>query len=176
RTPSWRVFPGETHAERPRPRASRSDAPRHHLPTSQQQPADIHAAERGIGTRRAGGRLTDLPLPFDPPLGKRHARSMAPTPSLYEWLGGIEALRRLTTRFYERVPEDAVLEPVFAHMGPEHPDHVAAFLAEVLGGPADYSAQHGGHPEMIRHHLNRHLTNQQRKAWLALLLDTADEL
>jgi hemoglobin len=29
---------------------------------------------------------------------------------------------------------------------------------------------------MIRHHLNRHLTNDQRKAWLSLLLDTADEL
>ena len=98
------------------------------------------------------------------------------TPTLYEWLGGIDALNRLTTRFYEHVKQDALLGPVFAHMGPEHPAHVAAFLAEVMGGPAEYSARHGGHPEMIRHHLNRHLTNEQRKAWLALLLDTADEL
>jgi hemoglobin len=29
---------------------------------------------------------------------------------------------------------------------------------------------------MIRQHLNRHLTQEQRRAWLALLLDTADEL
>ncbi len=97
-------------------------------------------------------------------------------PSLYDWLGGIEVLQRLTTRFYERVPANPILQPIFARMGPEHPAHVAAFLAEVLGGPADYSAKHGGHPEMIRHHLNKHLTNEQRKAWLALLLDTADEL
>ena len=99
-----------------------------------------------------------------------------PPPTLYDWLGGIEALTRLTTRFYERVPHDEVLRPIFEHMGSDHPGHVAAFLAEVFGGPAAYSASRGGHPEMVRHHLGRHLTNEQRKAWLALLLDTADEL
>jgi hemoglobin len=97
-------------------------------------------------------------------------------PTLYEWLGGIEALNRLTDRFYERVRENAVLAPVFAHMSGEHPRHVAAFLAEVLGGPAEYSASHGGHPHMIQQHLNRHLTQTQRQEWVALLLDTADEL
>jgi hemoglobin len=98
------------------------------------------------------------------------------TPSLYAWLGGMDALLRLTTRFYERVPANPTLAPVFAHMNPEHAQHVAAFLAEVLGGPETYSADHGGHPHMIRQHLNRHLTQEQRRAWLALLLDTADEL
>ncbi|MBD9391410.1 group II truncated hemoglobin [Acidovorax sp. ACV01] len=97
-------------------------------------------------------------------------------PTLYEWLGGMEALTRLTTRFYERVHDDAVLAPVFANMGAEHPAHVAAFLAEVLGGPAAYSAHHGGHPHMIQQHLNRHLTQAQRRQWVGLLLDTADEL
>ena len=98
------------------------------------------------------------------------------TPTLYEWLGGIDALNRLTTRFYERVKDDPVLATVFAHMGGDHPRHVAAFLAEVLGGPANYSAEHGGHPHMIRQHLNRHLTQEQRRSWVGLLLDTADEL
>jgi len=97
-------------------------------------------------------------------------------PSLYEWLGGAPALLRLTTRFYERVKLDPVLSPVFAHMQGEHPAHVAAFLGEVLGGPTDYSAHHGGHPRMIRQHLNRHLEQAQRRQWVALLLDTADEL
>lgn len=100
----------------------------------------------------------------------------AQTPTLYAWLGGIEALNRLTSRFYERVKDDPVLAPVFAHMNGAHPQHVAAFLAEVLGGPDDYSKQHGGHPHMVRQHLNRHLTQEHRRAWLALLLDTADEL
>jgi hemoglobin len=97
-------------------------------------------------------------------------------PSLYEWVGGIEALNRLTSRFYEHVRDDALLGPVFAHMGPDHPTHVAAFLAEVLGGPPNYSEHHGGHPHMIRQHLNRHLAQDQRRRWVSLLLETADEL
>ncbi|HLA70385.1 MAG TPA: group II truncated hemoglobin [Steroidobacteraceae bacterium] len=100
----------------------------------------------------------------------------SPVPTLYEWLGGIEVLNRLTVRFYERLRDNAVLAPIFAHMSSEHPQHVAAFLAEVLGGPTDYSASHGGHPHMIQQHLNRHLTQAQRHEWVALLLDTADEL
>lgn len=98
------------------------------------------------------------------------------TPTLYEWLGGMDALNRLTTRFYQRVHVDPVLAPVFAHMGADHPAHVAAFLAEVLGGPAAYTERHGGHPHMIQQHLNRHLTQAQRRQWVGLLLDTADEL
>ncbi len=100
----------------------------------------------------------------------------SPIPTLYQWLGGIEALRRLTGRFYEHVKADALLGPVFAHMGTAHPEHVAVFLAEVLGGPASYSSQHGGHPHMVRQHLNRHLRQDQRQRWVALLLQTVDEL
>jgi hemoglobin len=98
------------------------------------------------------------------------------TPTLYEWVGGIEALKRLTKRFYEHVDEDELLEPVFAHMDAAHSEHVAAFLAEVLGGPTSYSEQHGGHPHMIQKHLNRHLTHEKRRRWVELLLATADEL
>ena len=97
-------------------------------------------------------------------------------PTLYEWLGGIEALSRLTVRFYEHVHADPLLAPVFAHMGGDHPVHVAAFLAEVLGGPAVYSEKYGGHAHMIRQHFDRHLTQDQRRRWVGLLLETADEL
>lgn len=97
-------------------------------------------------------------------------------PTLFDWLGGMPALSRLTTRFYQHVRRDALLGSVFAHMGEDHPAHVAAFLAEVLGGPATYTSQHGGHPHMIRQHLNRHLAQEQRKRWVGLLLETADEL
>ena len=96
-------------------------------------------------------------------------------PTLYEWLGGMAALDALTVRFYERVRRNEILAPVFAHMGPDHPHHVAAFLAEVLGGPTEYSQRHGGHPHMIRQHLERHLSQAQRREWVGLLLDTAAE-
>jgi hemoglobin len=97
-------------------------------------------------------------------------------PNLYDWVGGIAALNQLTTRFYEHVKVDSLLAPVFAHMGADHPARVAAFLGEVLGGPATYSELYGGHPHMIKQHLNRHLTQEQRRRWVGLLLDTADEL
>lgn len=98
------------------------------------------------------------------------------TPTLYDWIGGAPALEALTVAFYDRVREDDLLAPVFARMGPDHPAHVAAFIGEVFGGPKTYSVEHGGHPEMIRHHLNRHLTEPQRRRWMALLLDTYEEM
>jgi hemoglobin len=96
-------------------------------------------------------------------------------PTLYEWVGGAEALNRLTAAFYDKVLRDPLLEPIFRSMSGDHPTHVAAFLGEVFGGPKLYTEKFGGHPSMISHHLNRHLTEAQRKQWIALLLDTADE-
>jgi hemoglobin len=85
-------------------------------------------------------------------------------------------LARLTAVFYARVPEDPLLGPVFAGMSADHPKHVAEFLAEVLGGPATYSENRGGHPNMIRHHLSRSLTQAQRRRWIELLLACGDEI
>jgi hemoglobin len=97
-------------------------------------------------------------------------------PTLLEWLGGADALERLLRVFYERVPGDPIVGPLFANMDPEHARHVSAFIGEVFGGPKRYSAEHGGHPNMVRHHLGRMLTDAQRKRWLELLLECADEL
>lgn len=97
-------------------------------------------------------------------------------PSLFEWAGGAEAIERLFVRFYERVPADPLLRDVFARMDPAHAQHVAAFVAEVFGGPAAYTAEHGGHPHMIRKHLDRSLAEPQRRRWIELLLDCADEV
>jgi hemoglobin len=61
-------------------------------------------------------------------------------------------------------------------MDPEHFEHVAKFIAEVLGGPQDYSSQYGGHAAMIRHHIGKGITEEQRQHWIHLLLETADEM
>lgn len=97
-------------------------------------------------------------------------------PSLFEWAGGMPAFERLFNRFYDKVLADDILEPVFKHMSPEHRLHVAHFVAEVLGGPKLYSASEGSHFKMIQKHLSRHLTQQHRKRWIELLLETADGL
>jgi hemoglobin len=97
-------------------------------------------------------------------------------PTLYEWAGGSEAFERLTRTFYDRVAADPIVGPVFKNMSPDHPAHVAAFIAEVFGGPKTYSQQHGGHREMVSHHLDRHLSEDQRRRWISLLVDTADKV
>jgi hemoglobin len=96
-------------------------------------------------------------------------------PTLYEWAGGLSALERLTAIFYDKVKTDPILGPVFAAMDAHHPQYVAKFLAEVFGGPATYTQQRGGHAHMVGQHLNRHLTETQRRRWVTLLLDAADE-
>jgi hemoglobin len=97
------------------------------------------------------------------------------TPTLYEWAGGMPAFERLTSLFYGRVKDDELLAPVFAHMNAEHAQRVAWFIAEVFGGPNTYSDQRGGHATMVRQHLGRGLTEQQRVRWTRLLCDCADE-
>jgi hemoglobin len=105
-----------------------------------------------------------------------HTSGMSKVPTLYEWIGGTEAIERLLTVFYDRVPKDPLLAPVFAKMSPAHVKHVTAFIAEVFGGPETYSQAHGGHAAMVARHADRALTEPQRKRWVQLLLECADEL
>ena len=98
------------------------------------------------------------------------------TPSLYTWAGGAPALLRLTEAFYRRVAEDPVLAPVFAGMDRAHAPYVAQWLGEVFGGPADYTAERGGYEFMLAKHLGRAITEEQRRRWLNLLMDAADEV
>lgn len=101
---------------------------------------------------------------------------MSSVPTLLEWLGGPQKLRDLMAAFYDRVLADPLLSPVFAGMPREHFERVTDFIAEVFGGPTEYSAKHGGHAAMIRRHLGRKITEQQRQRWMQLLLDTADRV
>ena len=96
-------------------------------------------------------------------------------PTLFDWAGGMPAFERLTTVFYARVRTDPLIGPLFAHMDENHPVYVAHFLAEVFQGPAQYSAERGGHAAMLAHHLNKRLTQQQRAQWVRLLLESADD-
>lgn len=58
----------------------------------------------------------------------------------------------------------------------DHAQHVAAFVAEVFGREKPYTAMGGSHAGMIGGHLGRHLTDVQRKRWISMMLDMADEL
>jgi hemoglobin len=97
-------------------------------------------------------------------------------PSLYERLGGAEVLNALMVKFYERVSTDELLRPLFGEMPADHPRHVADFVGEVTGGPEAYTLTRGGHVTMLAHHFGRNISEAQRRRWVNLLLDTADEV
>ncbi len=101
---------------------------------------------------------------------------MTETPTLYDWAGGASTLGRLTEAFYREVRRDDLLSPLFSGMDHDHPAHVASWLGEVFGGPPTYSEQRGGYPHMLRQHLGRAITEPQRRRWVNLLMDAADEV
>jgi hemoglobin len=100
---------------------------------------------------------------------------MSDVPTLYEWAGGPEAFERLTAAFYDKVLRDDLLEPIFRGMDPEHPQHVAAWLAEVFGGPPRYTDELGGYPHMLGKHRGLAITESQRRRWVSLICDAADD-
>ncbi|MDF5755620.1 group II truncated hemoglobin [Spongiactinospora sp. TRM90649] len=97
-------------------------------------------------------------------------------PTIYEWAGGTAAFERLTEVFYDMVLRDDLIGPLFAHMDPDHPRYVAMWLAEVFGGPARYTGERGGYAHMLAHHLGRHISEAQRRRWVSLLQDAAEEV
>jgi hemoglobin len=98
------------------------------------------------------------------------------TSSLYGDAGGLDGLRRLSAAFYERVLADDLLAPVFAHFTPAHVEHVAVWLAEVFGGPADFTARLGGHQALLRSHLGIGIRDEHRQRWLQLMADTISDV
>ena len=101
---------------------------------------------------------------------------MDKTPTLYEWAGGMPVFEELIVKFYDKVLDDELLEPIFRHMSLDHQKNVAHFIAEVFGGPKKYTEGGGSHFKMIQKHLSKHLNETHRKRWVALLIETSDEL
>jgi hemoglobin len=85
-------------------------------------------------------------------------------------------LEVLMVKFYQRVSADELLQPLFGGMASDHPRHVAQFVGEVTGGPDDYTASRRGHATMLAHHFGRNISEAQRRRWVNLLLDSADEV
>lgn len=101
---------------------------------------------------------------------------MTTEPTVFDWIGGMPALTRMTRIFYEKyVPHDPLLAPLFAHSAPDHPERVAAWLGEVFGGPKGYSEEFGGYSHMLSRHLGKALTGDARARWVELLMKSADD-
>jgi CDGSH-type Zn-finger protein/truncated hemoglobin YjbI len=95
-------------------------------------------------------------------------------PTLYEWLGGMPPLIRMTRIFLEdHVPEDRVLAPPFANAPADLPERLAAWLGEVFGGPP--RNQDGDHVHPLAAPDGSAYTEQQRARWVSLLSRSAQE-
>jgi hemoglobin len=99
----------------------------------------------------------------------------AAVPTIYEWAGGRAAFERWLNAFYDVVEEDELLAPVFGgHVGAAHRDAATTWWSEVMGGPADYTAHHGGYEHMLSRHVGLAITPEQRLRFVTLLSRAAD--
>jgi len=78
----------------------------------------------------------------------------AARPSLYERAGGDEAFLALARAHHARCLADPELNHPFSHEGqhPRHVERLAAYWAEVLGGPPAYSQSCGDESGVLRLH------------------------
>ncbi len=100
-------------------------------------------------------------------------------PSPAEYAGGLEAFEKLTECFYGKVFQDPLLRPVFEGMDADHPKHVAAFMVQCFGLGTPFSgvrSENEALRDMIGKHVGKMLTEPQRRRWVDLLIDAADEV
>jgi hemoglobin len=65
----------------------------------------------------------------------------------------MDGLRRLADAWHERVIADPVVSHAFRHgFRDDHTARLAAYWAEALGGPGDYSGAYGDESEVVRLH------------------------
>jgi hemoglobin len=72
---------------------------------------------------------------------------------VYEAAGGADGLLWLARAWHARVMADEVVSHAFSHgFHPEHSQRLAAYWAEVLGGPTTYSDCYGDETSVVRIH------------------------
>lgn len=104
-----------------------------------------------------------------------HARRVRPT--LFEFAGGEPAFLALATAHHARCVRDPALNHPFSHPGqhPRHVERLAAYWAEVLGGPPRYSAECGDQSFVLHLHSgNGDMTDLGRR-FVACFVAAADD-
>jgi hemoglobin len=74
-------------------------------------------------------------------------------PSLYEFAGGAQAFLKLAAAHHARCLADPELNHPFSHpdQNPRHVERLAAYWAQVMGGPPAYTAEWGGDQSFLVH-------------------------
>ncbi len=82
---------------------------------------------------------------------------------------GTEGIERLVRAFYQQIPHDDVLGPMYPAndlQGAE--DRLRLFLIFRFGGPQDY-LQHRGHPKLRLRHAPFSIDQRARNRWVDLM-------
>ncbi len=75
------------------------------------------------------------------------------TTTIFESLGGTEAILLLAHAWHERVMADEIVAHAFSHgFHPRHTERLAAYWAEAWGGPPLYSEKYGSESSVVRMH------------------------
>ena len=73
--------------------------------------------------------------------------------SIYDAVGGMPALTALAHAWHERCLADPVVAHAFSHgFHPDHSARLAAYWAEALGGPPDYTGELASETDVVRMH------------------------
>jgi hemoglobin len=88
--------------------------------------------------------------------------------SLYEAIGGADAIRSIVEKFYPKVQQDPLLAPLFPEDIRPVMEKQYQFLTQFFGGPSLYSDQYG-HPMMRARHLPFPITPARAQAWLSCM-------
>jgi len=75
------------------------------------------------------------------------------TPTLFEAVGGHEAVLGLAHAWHRRVLADEVVAHAFSHgFHPQHMERLAAYWCEAWGGPPVYTSNYGSESTVVRMH------------------------
>lgn len=97
-------------------------------------------------------------------------------PSIYEFSGGADAFLALAHAVTERCLADPELNHAFAQdMNPRHDENLAAYWAEVFGGPDTYSRHLGGHSGMLAIHAGHGTPDEWADRFEACFLQAVDD-
>ncbi len=97
--------------------------------------------------------------------------------SIFEAAGGQEAFVRLATAHHQRCLDDPVLGHPFSHPGhPQHIERLAAYWAEVFGGPPTYTRAAGDHSSMLEIHARTHAEEEMGTRFVRCFVDAFDDV
>jgi hemoglobin len=96
---------------------------------------------------------------------------------LYEFAGGDAAFLALATAHHARCLADPELNHPFSHPGqhPQHVERLAAYWAEVLGGPPTYSERCGDDSFVLQIHAGNGDMSDLGRRFVACFVAAADD-